>query len=165
MHKSFDKLEIVKLIAKRIRQYVDRYNQIEEIMEMIADISSEIISSFVSNIGFTYMSDDKLNELREANANSGLDLVFEHDYLNFGTMETEDLTELFETLKHLEELLNQRPLDANALRHVPNFAQYTRWKDLMKISFVSVCNIPTYNEAANSALGEIIKQQTAIAAQ
>jgi hypothetical protein len=159
---SFKQLEIVNLIAGRIRRYVDRYDKIDEIMEMIADISVEIINSFVNNIGFSYFGEEKLNEMKEANSQSNLDLVFNHDYLAFEPMETEDLTALFETLEQLDTLLNQRPLNVDALKNVPNFSQYKRWVDLMRISFVSVCTIPTYDVDANEKLGVIIQQQVSL---
>jgi hypothetical protein len=155
----FNQLEITKLIAKNIRVYVNRYNQIDVILEMIADISAEIINNFVNHMGFEHYSADKLENIRNIDRENKLGLTFDHDFLNFQSMEIEDLTELFDTLDHLPEILNQRPPNMEALKNVPNFSQYVKWSDLIKIAFVATCNTPTYNVSDNNRLREILNRQ------
>ena len=155
----YRQLDITKLIAKSIRKYVDRYDKIDEIQEMIADISAEIINNFINNMGFNHYSEDKLESIMKTDKENKLDLKFEHSFLTFKPMETEDITSLFETLDCLPDLLNQRPLNWESLKYVPNFSQFMKWKDMMKISFVAVCDIPTYDVMANNELGKIIKIQ------
>jgi hypothetical protein len=152
----FKQLDITKLIAQHIRTYVNRYNQIDVILEMIADISAEIINNFVNHIGFDHYSADKLADIREVDEKNGLGLVFDHNFLNFQSMDIEDQIKLFETLDRLPEILNQRPLDLESLKNVPNFSQYVKWSDLIKIGFVATCNIPTYNVEDNNRLRDII---------
>jgi hypothetical protein len=154
----FDKLEITKLIARHIRMYVDRYNQIDVILEMIADISAEIINNFVNRMGFDHYSDDKLEGIRQINDENKLDLVFDHNFLSFQAMDVEDQIKLFETLDRLPDILNQRPLDVEALKNVPNFSQYIKWSDLIRIAFVATCDTPTYNVDDNNRLGEILNK-------
>jgi hypothetical protein len=155
----FNQLEITKLIAKSIRKYVDRYNKIDEIMEMIADVSAEIINNFVNHLGYDHYSPDKMENIRKTNDENKLDLVFDHNFLHFQPMDIEDQAKLFETLEVLSELLNQRPLNVELLKNVPNFSQYVKWKDLIKIAFVATCNTPTYNVDDNNRLREILNKQ------
>jgi hypothetical protein len=155
----FNQLEITKLIAKNIRVYVNRYNQIDVILEMIADISAEIINNFVNHIGFEHYSADKIESIRNTDRENKLGLIFDHDFLNFQAMEIEDQKKLFETLDHLPEILNQRPLDIEALKNVPNFSQYVKWSDLIRIAFAATCNTPNYNVDDNNRLREILNRQ------
>jgi hypothetical protein len=154
----FEQLEITKLIAKHIRMYVDRYDQIYVILEMIADISAEIINNFVNHMGFEHYSDDKMKNIRMTDEQNNIGLVFDHNFLNFQTMEVEDRIKLFETLDRLPEILNQRPLDVEALKNVPNFSQYVKWSDLIRIAFVATCNIPAYNVEDNDKLRTILER-------
>jgi hypothetical protein len=171
MRVLFKQLGITGLIAKSIRKYVDRYDKIDEIQEMIADISAEIINQFVNNMGFNHYSSEKLAEIKDTDRQNNLGLNFDHNQACFKYMETEDLKSLFDTLDNLTDILNQRPSDPEnkkkwheTVKNVPNYSQYVTWKDLMQIAFVAVCNIPTYNITANNTLGEIIeKQEKAIA--
>jgi hypothetical protein len=155
----FNQLEITKLIAKNIRVYVNRYNQIDVILEMIADISAEIINNFVNHAGFEHYSPDKIESLRNTDRENALGLVFDHDFLNFQSMEIEDQKKLFETLDNLPEILNQRPLNLEALKNVPNFSQYVKWSDLIKVAFAATCDTPTYNVDDNNRLREILNRQ------
>jgi len=166
MRVLFEQLGITNSIARSIRKYVDRYDKIDEIQEMIADISAEMINQFVNNMGFTNYSDEKLVEIKTADRENNLGLVFDHNCSNYKHMETEELKDLFDTLDNLTDILNQRPKDEiekkkwqETIKNVPNYSQYVNWKDLMQIAFVAVCNIPTYNIQANNALGEIIEKQ------
>jgi hypothetical protein len=155
----FEQLEITKLIARNIRTYVNRYNQIHAILEMIADISAEIINNFVNHMGFEHYSADKLASIRKTGEKNKIDLVFDHNFLDFQSMEIEDQLKLFETLDHLPEILNRRPPDIEALKNVPNFSQYVKWSDLIKIAFVATCDIPTYNVDDNNRLRKILDKR------
>jgi hypothetical protein len=152
----FNQLDITNQIAKNIRVYVDRYNQIDTVLEMIADISAEIINNFVSHMGFDHYSADKLDSLKEANENNELQLVFDHSFLNFHSMDIEELQKLFETLDRLPEIMNQFPPDLNALKNVPNFSHYFKWTDQVRIAFAATCDTPTYNVEDNKKLGLIL---------
>ena len=153
----FKQLDVTNYIAKNIRKYVDRYDKIDEVLEMIADISVAIINKFINSMGYTYYGDDMLQSLNKANAENNLSLVMDHDYLTFKPMTEPELTQLFNSLDRLDEILNKTPIDKDELKNVPNFSNFLRWKDLLKISFVATCDIPTYDIVANNELGVILK--------
>jgi hypothetical protein len=157
----FKQLKITEIIARNIRVYVNRYNQIDVILAMIADISAEIINSFVNQVGFEHYSANKLESMRQMSAKNNLKMVFDHDFLNFQSMEIEDQIKLFDSLDRLSEILDQHPLDVNAMKNVPSFSQYVKWSNLIKIAFLATCDTPTYNVDDNNRLKKILEKRNA----
>lgn len=151
-------LQLKEMIAKSIRNYVDIYDKIDKVFEMIADISTAIINKFINTMGYAYYSDEKVEEIKANNKDNDLQLVFEHDYLEFKPMEMSEISELFVTLDNFSTIINQTPLDMNAIKNVPHVSNFQKWKDMMRISFVSTFQTPTYNRLANQELGEILEK-------
>lgn len=154
----YHKLGLTDKIADSLRSHVDRYDNIEEVQEMIADISSEIINKFINTVGYSYYSAEDVKELRIANSNNKLGLDLDHDYLSYHSFTTENVANLFEILEKLPDLLNQNPINQEVLKNIPSFSNYKKWRDLLKFGFVSVCDIPNYDIVANESLG-ILKQE------
>jgi hypothetical protein len=151
--KLFRKLQLHNEIAGRIRHYVDGYNKMESAYEMIADISAEILNRCINNIGLEYLTESDINELRQANEKNNLGLVLDHDEL----FTDETVTGLFTKIDDLPQLLRRNPDAAGSL---PSYYSYRLWRDRLKVGFVSVCDIPNYDVAANEKLGSIIQQLT-----
>jgi hypothetical protein len=152
----YRKLRITDRVAESIRKYVDRYDKIEEVQEMIADISAEIINKFINTVGFAYFSDEKIAEMRTANVNNNLGLQLDHDYLTHTTFSVEDVAGLFQKLDALPELI-EPPRDHEVVKNMPWYGNYKKWRDLLKLGFISVCDIPNYDIDANERLGHIMK--------
>ena len=56
---------------------------------------------------------------------------------------------------NLTEIMKTHPEE---MRLLPSFRNYIDWYNRLKIGFVSVCDIPNYDVAANDRLGQIIKE-------
>jgi hypothetical protein len=153
----FKKLQIAKIIAGRIRRYVDGYRNIEDVYEMIADISAEIINKFINTIGLEYLTESGFADLKQANDKNSLGLVLDHSELQFEQNSREEAAKLISQMGNLSELLNQNPLPQEAKR-LPNYRSYIMWSDLLKVGFVSVCDIPNYDVQANNRLKDIIDE-------
>jgi hypothetical protein len=154
----YHKLRLTDKIAESIRKYVDRYDNIEDVQEMIADISAEIINKFINSVGFSYYTDEDIKELNVANTNINLGLDLNHNYLSYNSFTSENVTNLFEILDKLPDLLNENPINQDILKNVPSFSNYKKWRDLLKFGFISVCDIPNYNIVANEKLGILKKE-------
>ena len=151
------KLNITEIIAERIRRYVDGYRNIEDVYEMIADISAEMINKFINTVGLEYYNESNYNDLKKASENI-YGLFWEHNELQFEKNTKNEVAELITQMGHLPELLNQNPLPKHKLKFLPNYRNYIMWYDLLKAGFVTSSGVPNYDPIANEKLGAIITE-------
>jgi hypothetical protein len=164
MRTSFEKLKITKQIAHEIREFVDGPKKIEEAEDMIAHITAGKINEFITSMGWTYYSPTEKAKIRETQKSNSLNLRIPNDqdvFQSLAKIVDEDspamsLEKLMDFMENLSEKLNEKPLDVATLQYTPMVKNYQRWSELMRISFVANCDIPTYNVDANQKLGSIL---------
>lgn len=156
LHRLYKKLEISKTIASKIRCYVDGYRNIDEVYEMIADISTEMFNKFINSVGLEYYNESDFNDLNKASENIN-GLSWEHIELQFKQNSPQEVAELITQMDNLPELLNQNPLPQDAKR-LSNYRSYIMWYDLLKAGFVTASGVPDYDPVANEKLGIIINE-------
>ncbi len=149
--KVFERTQLSKKIAQNIRQYLDGRARAGLPFELISDISAQILNQCVLSVGFDYLDEADIHDLKEANEKNKLNLSF----FNGSKANERSVQELFETMDNQIEILQKNPSE---LRTLPNFRNYQLWRDRLKIGFVSVCNIPNYDVSANENLNKIIQQ-------
>jgi len=158
LRRLYDKLNVTEIIAQRIRQYVDGYRNIEDVYEMIADISAEIINKFINSVGLDYYTESNFNDLQKVNENKNIGgLSWEHNDLLFENNNKTEVAELITQMANLPELLNQNPLPKEKIKLLPNYRNYIIWYDLLKAGFVTASGVPNYDPIANDKLGVIIE--------
>jgi hypothetical protein len=147
--KIFKKIGLAKIIAEKIRNYVDGHNRSVVPYEIIADISAELLNKFVSTIGFEYLDESALNDLKQANQQNNLGLILEQNH----NPRENSLEELFTRVENWTDIIQFNPEEMKTL---PNYSNYFEWCNRLKVGFVSVCDIPNYDIASNEKLGKII---------
>lgn len=152
--KQYEKLLIENKITERLLKYANGIDNNAAVQEMIADMSAEIINKFVTTVGYAYFSEENLKEMELANNNHNLGLKLNHDYLAYDNFSTQDVVKLFDVLDQFRE----NPLNDEILKNVPSYSNFKKWNDLLKLGFVSVCNIPNYDIPANKRLEQIITE-------
>lgn len=153
----YTKLELTKIVAQSIRQYVDKFgSNIDEIQEMIADMCAEILNKFVSNVGYTYLSEDAIQSLKEANEKQNLGLDFAFSAVKPETIVPSKIAEIFEAMDDLDTI--KKNLDNEHLRYIPGYNSRRKWSELLKIGFIHTQDIPNYDVEANKRLGVIRKK-------
>jgi hypothetical protein len=155
---NFNRQKIIHHIAEKIRQFVDRYDKINQAEEMIADISAGIINEFVNSLGWSFYTNNEREKIKSTSDVNKLNLVLPHHEVVFESMEEEHLSKLFEDMDKLNENLSQVPVNEEAIKNVPMIRHYRRWRDLMKVSFVANCDIPTYDVEGNRRLKIILER-------
>jgi hypothetical protein len=155
LRRLFAKLQITKTIAERIRRYIDGYRNIEDMYEMIADISTEMINKFINSVGREYYNESNFADLQKARENNN-NLLWNHDELQFKQNSREEVAELITDMGN-SELQNQHPLPAKAKR-LPYCRSYIMWADFLKDGFVMASGVPDYDPIANEKLGAIIDE-------
>jgi hypothetical protein len=153
--KLFIKLGIANQIAEKIRRYIDGRQRTDLPFEIIADISAELLNKCINSVGFDYFDESEINDLKIANDNNKLGLVLE----NQSNPSKESVAELFEKIENWNDIIQSNPEEMKSL---PSYRNYLLWYDRLKIAFVSVCDIPNYDLAANERLGSIIKESEPI---
>lgn len=155
----YEKLNITNKIAKTLESYVDRYDNVEIVQEMIADISAETINSFVNSVGFSFYKKEDITEFMNANQKNNLGLQLQHQDLTHQEFNRKDVGSLFESIDNLPKTLNDSNSNGNTdyLKMIPSFSNYKKWDDLLKFGFIAVCDIPNYDVKANEVLGELNK--------
>ena len=157
LRRLYEKLEITEIVAERIRHFVDGFRNIEDVYEMIADISAEMINKFINTVGLEYYNESHFNDLKKANENIK-GLSWKHDELQFEKNTKSEVAELITQMANLPQLLNQNPLPKEKLKLLPNYRNYIMWYDLLKAGFVTVSGVPNYDPIANNNLGTIINE-------
>lgn len=153
LHALYGKLGITRHVAQSIRQYVDKFGtNVDEIQEMIADMCAEILNKFVSNVGYTYLSNDAVQSLKEANEIQKLGLNFSFEEQTEQLITPANIAWIFDAMDDLDAIKNNL---GDRLQYVPGFNSRKRWSELLKIGFIQTQDIPNYDVAANKQLGEI----------
>jgi hypothetical protein len=149
--KLFKKLGIAKRIAGKIRRYVDDHNKTDLPYEIVADISTELLNKCINTVGFEYLDESEIKDLRQANEKNDLKLI-----LDDNTNSTENsLEELFTKVENQTKILTHQPEEMKSL---PCYRNYLAWSNRLKVGFVSVCDIPNYDVTANHNLDIIISE-------
>lgn len=147
--KLFGKLGIAKRIAEKIRRYVDGQSKTDLPYEIVADISVEILNKCINTVGFEYLDESEINDLKQANLQNNLGLV-----LDINTNSTESSVEdLFGLIDNWTDKIQTKPEE---MKFLPSYRNYLAWSNRLKVGFVSVCDIPNYDVPANANLGKII---------
>jgi hypothetical protein len=125
---------------------------------MIADIASARINAFVNDLGFSEIPSGQLDSLKAFCQTEGIELNFNHDYLDFKLLSQSDLKDLFVTLDNLSKEQDQNTLDVKLTKNVPYLSQLAKWNNFMEVSFINVRDRPTYDVVANDAMRTVIDQ-------
>jgi hypothetical protein len=149
--KLFKKLGLAKRIAEKIRRYVDGHNKTDLPYEIVADISAEILNKCINTVGFEYLDESEINDLRLANEKNSLGLVL--DQHNNPTEKS--VADLFAKIENWTEIIQSKPEE---MKSMPSYRNYLSWYNRLKVGFVSVCDIPNYDVVANEKLGSIIME-------
>ena len=149
--KLFKKLCIAKRIAEKIRRYVDGHNKTDLPYEIIADISAELLNKCINTVGFEYLDESEINDLWQANEQNNLGLILDQSI----NPTEKSVEELFVKIENWTDIIKSKPEE---MRSLPSYRNYLSWYNRLKIGFVSVCDIPNYDVAANEKLGSIIKE-------
>jgi hypothetical protein len=149
--KLFKKLSISKRIAEKIRRYVDGHNKTDLPYEIVADISAELLNKCIITVGFEYLDESEINDLRHANTQNNLGLELD---ININPTES-SVEELFDRIDKWTDIILTQPEEMKSL---PSYRNYLAWSNRLKVGFVSVCNIPNYDVTANTNLGKIIDE-------
>ena len=127
--KLFIKLGITKRITEKIRSYVDGHNRSDLPYEIVSDISAEILNKCINTIGFEYLDESSINDLKQANQQNNLGLILEQNL----RLKENSLEELFTRIENWPEIIKSKPEEMKTL---PNYRNYLEWCNRLKNGFI-----------------------------
>lgn len=149
---------LANVIAKKISPFVDAFSVPHQILDMLADISAEMINDFVTSMGYNYYSKNKLEDLKALNEKSSLHLSFDYEDVGEIPMSDDELSSLFDDIRPTEENASK----LGVLHSLPSFVNYNRWVDMVMISFIAAFGVPDYDIEANKILGVLLRTYSEI---
>lgn len=147
--KLFAKLKLADIIEEKIRRFTDGQGKSDIPYEIIADMSAELLNKFINSVGFYYFDISAIHDLEVANAKNNLGLVLDTEIIQMDN----SIEDLFTKIEQWPDIIQRNP---EVLKSLPTYRNYKSWYNRLKIGFVSVCDIPNYDVAANEKLGNLI---------
>jgi hypothetical protein len=158
IHRAFIRLELTQAIAHKISPFVDRLNKLHEAEDMMAHISATVINNFIHDLGWEHFSASEIKLLNELNKKNNLRMTFPQAESQFEVLNNQSIEDLFDFMSNLNENLRRIPLDEAIISKIPMIKHYRKWREMIKVTFVSNCNIPNYDLEANRQLGETLNK-------
>lgn len=153
---NFDKMarfvDIRSHIADAIAEYVDFTAAIDERnLSLISDVAANIYNSFVMDLGYSYLSDEVLEDVRSHNEKYNLRFTFNYEQNDQeGISDEEAMESLF---KSLEELGNG--IGGQMLK-LPSYLNMCSWIEKVGISYIATFKNEDFDLEANNKLGSLI---------
>ena len=144
---------LANIIAEKISPFVDAFAVPHQILDMLADISAEMINDFVTSMGYDYYSEKKLDDLKVLNGKNSLHLSFDYEDAGNIPMSDDELSALFDDIRPTEENTSKLGM----LHSLPSFVNCNKWVDMVMISFIAAFGVPDYDIEANKILGTLLR--------
>jgi hypothetical protein len=156
------RLHIPDLISSRIRPYITVPQQLDDMVDMLADICAEMVNTFVSTMGTAYFTPGIWTDISENVKKNGFELDVKPSEAFSVVVDDEkirnefgEIFDAFEQVDVIESEMSEGSRDK--LQLFSNYNAYRTWTDNMKVAFLAVCNIPQYRIDANNDMRDIIK--------
>jgi hypothetical protein len=150
-----NKLNVSNRIAQKIRRYIDSFYDRIEAVEIIADISAEMLNNFINTVGYCYISSSDIEDLYKANEQHKLGMCLEHNETPIEQFDETQVVELFSLTDRLPDYLREGST-TDVLRKLPLYRNFRHWYDMLKVGFIMVNDIPDFDPNANAKLGELL---------
>ena len=155
------KLGLTEKIVYRISPYITDPGRMDDMVEMIADICTEMINTFVTTFGTAYFRDGLWDSICKNIVQNKLDVQVEREDPGEVFFDDENVRErmgdVFDTLEHLDEVIQHLDTNRDKLKLVSYYSSYRKWTDDLMVAFLSLCDIPDYDPVANKEMELIIR--------
>jgi hypothetical protein len=132
-------------------------------VDMLADLTSEMINQFVNTMGTAYFGTGLWKRLKDTVEFNKFDInidVAEEDDIQLDEDDAKKETnQVFDMFDNLEEILNEVPVNRDKLQHFSNYSTYRLWTERMKVAFLAICGVPNYDVNANNALKALFQNR------
>ena len=159
----YKELNMTERITEQIKPYISSPQQLDDMVDMLADLTSEMINQFVNTMGTAYFSKGLWTRLKDTVEFNKFDInidVAEEENIELDEDDAKKETvEVFDMFDNLEEILNEVPVNRDKLRHFSNYSNYLLWTERMKVAYLAICGVPNYDVNANNALKALFQNR------
>lgn len=141
--------KLADIMAEHIATFTNILSVANINESLVADILAGIISDYVTNLGYNYLTVDQLADVEKIKNKYNLPIYRYLGQEEKSIYEPEELTAIF------DRSVNRRNSEALSFSFENN---YNRWKEYMFVSFVSDVAIPDYDPVANDKLKNILNK-------
>ena len=157
------KLGLTDKLVYRISPYITDPGRMDEMVEMISDICTEVFNTFVTSFGTAYFRKELWDTIRKNIVQNHLDVNVVEEDPQCITVDDEEVRErmddVFNTLEHLDEVIKDLDTNRDKLQLVSYYSSYRKWTDDLVVAFLSLCDIPDYDPVANKEMELIIRNR------
>lgn len=140
-------LNLAQRIEKEISPYTDILDTNSMNEYLIADVISSLISSFVMDFGYSYLSDEQVANVKSIAAKRSLPCYNYMEKERQESYDEEQTTTLFNDILSLSDCFT------------PAYeANYNTWLEYMYVAFVANITVPDYDEQANNELKTLLDE-------
>ena len=156
----YKKLKLTEKMVLRIRPYITDPGKMSAMVEMIADICTEMINTFVTSFGTAYFDDSLWTSIRDNISQNNLDISIGATDPNNVYVDDDNIRfamiDIFDALEHLDEVVKDLDNNRERLQYISYYSSYREWTEDLKIAFLSLCDVPVYDPVANREMGILI---------
>lgn len=153
-----NKLGIGQLIMKRLRRYITTPDRLDDMADLIADLTAETFNKFVNSFGAAFFPESLTAEVEATAAKENILLADDEDSGEYDRCEfnerksLECIGKVFNTFEKVDDVLNNPEEHTGSLEYFSNYTSFRSWTDNMMRGFLASCDIPKYDIARNESL-------------
>lgn len=159
MHTLYKELNLTDRITEQITPHISSPLQLDDMVDMLADVISEDFNKFVNTMGTVYFGTGLWQRLKDTisfnHFDINLDVAVEEDVIMDEDDAKKEANTVFSLFDNVDAILNEVPVNPEKLQHFSNYRSYRLWTERMKVAFLAICGVPNYDVNANNALKAI----------
>lgn len=157
----FNKLEVGKKMAEKIKRYIQIFPENEQ-SNAIGDLAALTLNNFVSTVGRDFMPDSEMPAIQEKAAICGMTNIDFSDSARPRQRKPQPLMEVLKVFDDSANIINQGRIDIMQLRKLPFWSNYQKWENLIVTGLLYSAEVSHVDPNCNKKVKELIDQTQAL---
>ena len=162
--KLFRKLGVGKIMADKIKRYIDVFPEKEQ-PNAIGDLASLTLNGFVSTVGRNYLPDEEIPAIREKAALCGLHSIDFSAAQRPGERKPQPLEDTLKVFDQAANIINQGRIDIMQLRQLPFWSNYQQWEIFLFMGLILSSEISQVDPKCNERIKNLLDRTEALYTQ
>lgn len=156
------KLHLNTYIIDRLRKYITTPDRLDDMAELIADLTSEIFNKFVNSFGAAFFTPEMRADINATALRENISVAESTASEDFSRCDFDErralerISKVFNTFEHIDDVLNNPESHGDSLQYFSSYTSFRSWTDNMMRGFLASCDIPKYDIARNESLRDML---------